>query len=174
MLDSSKLQFEKDAKNLRTEVSRLTEENTKMNADVGSPSELSEDGYATAVEDPVVSLIGGLEKDRNISMDKENSARSDKTANENSKSAELKKLYGDDGEGGIWGAIKGRQQQCDYWMINGPTRQDAIDSELKALTEAKIVLENDKELGMAEGDQATLEAREAGADAHQHSEKYSK
>lgn len=170
MLDNAKKTFDKDAANLRNEVDVLTTENTEMNTKVGTVSDKSETGQVTAFATRD-SIIGNLENDRNVSIEAQTKAETDRDDNQNHYDNESKALYGDDGNGGIWGGIAKRQQQCDYWMINGPVRMDSIESETKALQEAKIVLENDKELGLAEGDEATLEARSKGADHHDHGDK---
>jgi len=52
-------------------------------------------------------------------------------------------------------------------MINGPGRKEAIIKEKAALTAARQVLSS-KDLGLAAGDEASLDARVAGADEKKH------
>lgn len=167
MLESLKNGFKNDAEDRNSEITRIAEINTDMNKRVGTAQPY--DGEAPAAVAPAdsESIIGGLESERNVSLSEENAASMKKVTEEGNKAASLEVLYGPDGAGGLLGNFKQMQPGCDYWMINGPTRKEAILKEKAALIAAKQVLTS-KDLGLAAGDEATLEAREAGADAKKH------
>jgi len=136
---------------------------------------LSDTGISTDVtpEDQFVdaptvgTVIGDLETERNESIQRENRADKKKTSGEKAHSQEEKTLRGADGAGGVIGTLNLIQPGCDHWMINGPGRKEAIATEIASLLEAKTVLAN-PDLGLAAGDEAHLDAREAGADKHDH------
>lgn len=167
--------FENDAKDQGDEITTLTKLNTKMNTEVGSISDDKYDGESPSIVSvkDADSIIGGLETERNDSVQEAMDATTERTENANFKSGSLKTLYGDDGTGGIVGDFGAMQPGCDYWLINGEARKTAIEAEKKALTNAKSVLSVEG-LGLAEGDEASLEAREAGADAKKHEQEHVK
>jgi chromosome segregation ATPase len=171
MLNSLKSGFQNDADDRQNEVDNLTKINTDMNKRVGTQQDfdaesIGKDAAVVTVADDA-SIIGGLEGERNVSLTEENSAAEKKVTEEGNKAASLEVLYGQDGTTGVLGDFKGMQPGCDYWMINGPGRKDAIIKEKAALTAARQVLSS-KDLGLAAGDEASLDAREAGADAKKH------
>jgi chromosome segregation ATPase len=167
MLENLKSGFKNDADDRQAELDDLTKINTDMNVRVGTAQEYDSEKPAVVAPEDAESIIGGLEGERNVSLNEENDAAEKKVVEEGNKATSLEQLYGADGAGGILGEFKSMQPGCDYWMVNGPGRKEAILKEKTALIAARQVLSS-KDLGLAAGDEATLEAREAGADAKKH------
>lgn len=167
MLENLKRGFTNDADDRQKEIDDITQINTDMNIRVGTAQVYDAEKPAVVAVEDAESIIGGLEGERNVSLTEENAADKKKVVDETSKATQLEVLYGADGKGGVVGEYKSFQPGCDYWMINGPTRKDAIMKEKSALIAARQVLSS-KDLGLAAGDEATLEARAAGADEKKH------
>lgn len=169
MLENLKRGFENDATDRQTEIDKITQINADMNVRVGTAETYDGENPAVVAVADADSIIGGLEGERNISLTEENAASQKKVTEESNKAASLEVLYGQDGTTGVVGDFKGMQPGCDYWLINGPGRKDVIIKEKAALTAARQVLSS-KDLGLAAGDEASLEARETGADAKKHAQ----
>jgi len=167
MLENLKRGFENDATDRQSEIDRITQINTDMNKRVGTQQDYDSENPAVVAVADAESIIGGLEGERNVSLTEENAAAAKKVTEEGNKAAQLEVLYGADGSSGLLGDFKGFQPGCDYWMINGPGRKEAIIKEKAALTAARQVLSS-KDLGLAAGDEASLDARVAGADEKKH------
>ena len=173
MLNGVQKEFETKKAHRSTEIATLDKEHNDQLTDIGIASACpeGEDGCRVEIATPD-SIIGLLEKKRNQSIDKENADTVAKNADQVSLQDNDKTLYGEDGKGGLVGAFSKLQPGCDYWMVNGPGRFEEIAAEIAALDRARAIMwdpaTNAPRDILSSEDTATLEAREAGADAKKH------
>jgi len=114
----------------RESVARLTAE---IHAQKTEKQESSDDYEETKTS---------LESDKETAESNENDANKDEGDALSDKATELKNLYGDDGDEGIYGAISAKQPQCDKWIRDGPTIIDNNRSAIVAYQGMKTLLEN--------------------------------